>query len=110
MTKEQQFFSAIKNIFIGVPVEGESGYINLMRIKAKYYTSEQDDVNLYRTRPLPEKEIYRSHPEGDICNEFAYLPELSVYPNSVDINELAEIPHAALGIFKNKEEIALSKR
>jgi len=37
MTKEQQFFNALKNIFIGVPVEGESGYINLMRMKAKYF-------------------------------------------------------------------------
>ena len=37
MTKEQQFFNALKNIFIGVPVEGESGYINLMRMKARYF-------------------------------------------------------------------------
>jgi len=37
LTKEQQFFNALKNIFIGVPVEGESGYINLMRMKAKYF-------------------------------------------------------------------------
>jgi very-short-patch-repair endonuclease len=35
--KEQQFFNALKNIFVGVPVEGESGYINLMRIKARYF-------------------------------------------------------------------------
>jgi hypothetical protein len=35
--KEQQFFKALKNIFVGVPVEGESGYINLMRIKARYF-------------------------------------------------------------------------
>jgi adenine-specific DNA-methyltransferase len=35
--KEQQFFNALKNIFVGVPVEGKSGYINLMRIKARYF-------------------------------------------------------------------------
>ncbi|MCX7763044.1 MAG: site-specific DNA-methyltransferase [Candidatus Kryptonium sp.] len=35
--KERKFFETLKNIFIGVPVEGESGYINLMRIKAKYF-------------------------------------------------------------------------
>jgi adenine-specific DNA-methyltransferase len=35
--KEKQFFEALKNIFVGVPVEGESGYINLMRIKARYF-------------------------------------------------------------------------
>ncbi|MBM3172507.1 MAG: site-specific DNA-methyltransferase [Chloroflexi bacterium] len=37
MTKEQQFYQALEGIFVGVPVEGESGYINLMRIKSKYY-------------------------------------------------------------------------
>lgn len=37
MTKEQKFHNALKNIFIGAKVEGESGYINLMRIKSRYY-------------------------------------------------------------------------
>ncbi|MBC7196431.1 MAG: site-specific DNA-methyltransferase, partial [Deferribacterales bacterium] len=37
MTKEQKFYSALKDIFVGAKVEGESGYINLMRIKSRYY-------------------------------------------------------------------------
>jgi adenine-specific DNA-methyltransferase len=35
--KERRFFDALKHIFVGVPVEGESGYINLMHIKARYF-------------------------------------------------------------------------
>ncbi|MFN4033036.1 MAG: hypothetical protein ACK4ME_05345, partial [Fimbriimonadales bacterium] len=35
--REQQFWNALKNLFIGVPVECESGYINLMCIKALYF-------------------------------------------------------------------------
>jgi len=34
---EQQFLDALKAIFIGARVEGDSGYINLMRIKATYF-------------------------------------------------------------------------
>ncbi len=34
---EQQFFDALNDIFIGAKIEGESGYINLMRIKSRYY-------------------------------------------------------------------------
>ncbi|MBI5290618.1 MAG: hypothetical protein HY872_01940, partial [Chloroflexi bacterium] len=34
---EQQFLDALKSIFIGAKVEGESGYINLMKIKASYF-------------------------------------------------------------------------
>lgn len=37
MTKEQKFYNALKDIFVGEEVEGESGYINLMRIKSRYY-------------------------------------------------------------------------
>jgi len=37
MSKEQKFFDALKDIFIGAKVEGKSGYINLMHIKSRYY-------------------------------------------------------------------------
>ncbi|MFA4919965.1 MAG: hypothetical protein WC581_12050 [Thermodesulfovibrionales bacterium] len=37
MTKEQKFYNALRDIFIGAKVEGESGYINLMRTKSRYY-------------------------------------------------------------------------
>lgn len=34
---EQLFFSKLKEVFIGAQVEGESGFINLMRIKSAYF-------------------------------------------------------------------------
>jgi adenine-specific DNA-methyltransferase len=37
MTQEQKFLDALKDIFVGAPVEGDSGFINLMKIKARYY-------------------------------------------------------------------------
>ena len=37
MSKEQRFLDALKDIFVGVPIEGESGYINLMQTKTKYF-------------------------------------------------------------------------
>ncbi|MEA3325912.1 MAG: site-specific DNA-methyltransferase, partial [Chloroflexota bacterium] len=38
---EEQFFNALRDIFVGAKIEGESGFINLMRIKSRYY---QDGV------------------------------------------------------------------
>ncbi|HCU56889.1 MAG TPA: hypothetical protein DF984_01430 [Anaerolineaceae bacterium] len=35
---ENQFFTALRDIFVGAEIEGESGFINLMRIKSRYYT------------------------------------------------------------------------
>ncbi len=37
MNYEKQFLDALKSLFIGAKVEGESGYINLMKIKASYF-------------------------------------------------------------------------
>ncbi len=37
MAYEEQFLNALKSIFIGAKVEGDSGYINLMKIKANYF-------------------------------------------------------------------------
>ncbi len=38
MTKEQKFYEALRDVFIGAKIEGEGGFINLMRIKSAYYS------------------------------------------------------------------------
>jgi len=35
--QEQKFLTALKDIFIGAKIEGQSGYVNLMHIKGKYF-------------------------------------------------------------------------
>jgi len=58
MSKEQKFFDALKDIFVGAKVEGESGYISLMRIKSKYFEEGvfpklQKDIDEL-LKPFPE--------------------------------------------------------
>jgi adenine-specific DNA-methyltransferase len=58
MTKEEKFFNALKDIFVGAKVEGESGYINLMRIKSNYFQKKifpqlQKDID-QALEPFPE--------------------------------------------------------
>ncbi|MEO0114449.1 MAG: DNA methyltransferase [candidate division WOR-3 bacterium] len=58
MTKEQKFYDALKDIFVGAKVEGESGYINLMKIKSNYFEKGvfpklQKDVDS-ALKPFPE--------------------------------------------------------
>ncbi|SDC86170.1 Adenine specific DNA methylase Mod [Desulfurella multipotens] len=42
MTKEQKFYKALQDVFIGAKIEGTSGFINLMRIKSNYYRKIED--------------------------------------------------------------------
>jgi len=37
MSNEKKFYQALKDIFIGERVEGDSGYVNLMKIKSGYF-------------------------------------------------------------------------
>ncbi|MGC8927581.1 MAG: hypothetical protein ACP5QK_06620, partial [Myxococcota bacterium] len=37
MTKEQKFYKALQDVFIGAKIEGTGGFVNLMIIKSKYY-------------------------------------------------------------------------
>ena len=37
MTKEQKFYKALQDVFIGAKIEGKGGFVNLMRIKSNYY-------------------------------------------------------------------------
>jgi len=42
MTKEQKFYKALQVVFIGAKIEGEGGFVNLMRIKSNYYRKIED--------------------------------------------------------------------
>ncbi len=42
MTKEQKFYKALQDVFIGAKIEGEGGFVNLMRIKSNYYRNIED--------------------------------------------------------------------
>lgn len=57
MNREQKFFNALRDVFVGAKIEGESGYINLMRVKSRYYTEGvfpklQQDIN-EALKPFP---------------------------------------------------------
>lgn len=38
MTKEQKFYKTLQDIFIGAKIEGQGGFVNLMKIKSNYYS------------------------------------------------------------------------
>jgi hypothetical protein len=38
ITKEQKFYKTLQDIFIGAKIEGQGGFVNLMKIKSNYYS------------------------------------------------------------------------
>jgi adenine-specific DNA-methyltransferase len=91
--KERRFLDALRDLFVGAKVDGKSGYINLMRIKATYFQKAVEpalfeDISS-ALKPFPEfrEELFdKLHAffsryfsrSGSIC--FAYTPQhMSVY-------------------------------
>ena len=91
--KERRFLSALRDLFVGAKVDGESGYINLMRIKAAYFERMvepvlmKDITTALKTFPDFREELFdKLHAfftryfskSGSIC--FAYTPQhMGVY-------------------------------
>jgi len=60
MTKEQKFYKALQDVFIGAKVEGKGGFVNLMRIKSSYYLKIETilkDDNRKSFRKYPSLEM-----------------------------------------------------
>lgn len=91
--KERRFLDALRELFVGAKVDGRSGYINLMRIKGKWFREVVEPAFLEEVvralKPFPEfrEELFdKLHAffaryfsrSGSIC--FAYTPQhMSVY-------------------------------
>lgn len=91
--KERRFLDALRDLFVGAKVDGQSGYINLMRIKAGYFERAvepqlmKDITEAVKSFPDFREELFdKLHAffsryfskSGSIC--FAYTPQhMSVY-------------------------------
>lgn len=91
--KERRFLDAVRELFVGAKVDGRSGYVNLMRIKGKWFREVVEPAFLEEVvralKPFPEfrEELFdKLHAffaryfsrSGSIC--FAYTPQhMSVY-------------------------------
>jgi adenine-specific DNA-methyltransferase len=91
--KERRFLDALRELFVGAKVDGQSGYVNLMRIKAKWFREAVEPGFLEEVvgalKPFPEfrEELFDKlnaffsryfTRSGSIC--FAYTPQhMSVY-------------------------------
>ena len=63
MTKEQKFYKALQDVFIGAKIEGESGFVNLMHIKSEYYKKietilQEDTEKKLKVYPKFKEEMF----------------------------------------------------
>jgi len=59
MTKEGKFYKALEDLFIGAKIEGEGGFVNLMRIKSSYYSKIREHLEKDIKKALGEYPTFR---------------------------------------------------
>lgn len=84
MTKEQKFYKALQDVFIGAKVEGIGGFINLMKIKATYYSQIEKILEKDINKALEKHPAFREELFDKLYNFFnRYFTENgSIYFNS----------------------------
>ena len=99
---EQRFFSALKDTFIGHPIKGKSGYVNLMDLKAKYFAEIEPFIKKEIDKEIEAK--YREELFEKLYNFFdCYLNETGTvfFANSQIHKNLYE------KVYSDRDDVAL---
>jgi len=84
MTKEQKFYKALQDVFIGAKIEGAGGFVNLMRIKSNYYRKIEELLKADVEKALEKYPSFREELFDKLYSFFSrYFTESgSIYFNS----------------------------
>ncbi|MEZ0323428.1 MAG: site-specific DNA-methyltransferase, partial [Hydrogenothermaceae bacterium] len=84
MNKEKVFYKVLQDIFIGAKVEGIGGFVNLMRIKSKYYEKIEGILKQDIDKALEKYPTFRDELFDKLYSFFSrYFSESgSIYFNS----------------------------
>ena len=99
---EQRFFSALKDTFIGHPIKGKSGYVNLMDLKAQYFAEIEPYIKKEIDKQIEAK--YREELFEKLFNFFdCYLNETGTvfFANSQIHKNLYE------KVYTDRDDVAL---
>jgi len=84
MTKEQKFYKALQDVFIGATIEGQGGFVNLMKIKSNYYKKIEELLKQDVEKTLEKYPSFRDELFDKLYSFFSrYFTESgSIYFNS----------------------------
>ena len=104
-SKEKRFLDALEALFTGADVDGNSGYINLMRIKREYFKSTQQH--------LLEKIDERTQGEADFREElfdklYTFFSRYFCESGSIYFRHLPAFSKTYERVYEGGEDVALA--
>jgi hypothetical protein len=77
VTKKDKFFEVLRNIFVGAKIDGNSGYVNLMKIKSKYYNEFKEQLHIDIDAKL--KEVGQNFEENTFLKAVLFISHTLLY-------------------------------
>ena len=105
MKCKEQFFEILNNIFIGVKIEGNSGYINLMKIKNSYYSKFEEMLKKDIDNKL--NEVGRSFEEELYNKLFTFFKEYFSESGSIYFSQIPLQDKVYERIYDNSKDVVL---
>lgn len=96
MIKEQKFYKALQDVFIGAKIEGEGGFINLMKIKSGYYSQIEKLLQKDIDKALEKYPAFRNELFDKLYTFFSryFTGSGSIYFNSTPFHNNISFIHS----------------
>lgn len=102
--EEQKFYEELQNIFVGAKVEGQGGFINLMKIKSRYYNAIKKQLKKDVDDALKEYPSFREELFNKLCSFFnRYFTQ----NGSIYFNDTAFHNNVYEKVYTNEKDIVL---
>lgn len=102
--KEKEFYDELQNIFVGAKVEGQGGFINLMKIKSSYYSAIENQLQKDIEDALEAHPSFRDELFDKLCSFFNryFTQNGSIYFNDTSFhNNIYE------RVYTNEKDVVL---
>lgn len=102
--EEQKFYGALQNIFVGAKIEGQGGFINLMKIKSRYYNAIKDQLEKDVDNALKEHPFFR---EELFDKLYSFFSRYFTQNGSIFFNDTAFHNNVYEKVYTNEKDVVL---
>ena len=104
LLNENKFYKALEDIFVGAKVDGNSGYVNLMKAKEKYYSKVLD---VFKKEVNKDKEIDKEFREEFFDKLFTFFNRYFNESGSVYFTKTENYQKIYEQVYTDNEDVTL---
>ncbi len=103
--KEDRFLKALENLFIGANVEGDSGFVNLMKIKRDYFCSIRPQL----MEKINQRTEWGTHSRGELFDKlYTFFHRYFCESGSIYFRHIPAFSKVYERVYQDGQDVALS--